>query len=223
MTVSGQESVVSPNFSVPEGMALVTKAEHDQNAAELRRLRKQAQDRERADQDAAAARARQEAEAAGNYQQALAAAEARRQLAEDNARALSQREALRDAIMLRGYAGEQAAAIVRLANTANITPEDPASAVAAVDSVVTQFSSLFSAPAPGNSGTRPAPAPAAPRPASPAAPVVSPNTGVGFLTMEEYLATPFEARMTPEFQKRVQMSQPRWPTQVPANSFAQES
>lgn len=229
MVTSGENSDPSNSpagFTPPEGFALVTQAEHDRNAAELRRLRKMQADREKADADATAERARREAEATGNYQAALQAEAARRQLAEDQARQLAQKDALREAIMLKGYAGEQAAAIVRLANVSTIPVDssgnaDTGAAAAAVDGVLQQFSNLF------KQGGAPVPNPTNPNPAqprsAPAAPARQEPIPTGFLSMEEYLATPVEVRMTPEFQKRVTLSQARWPKEVPATSFAQES
>lgn len=42
----------------------------------------------------------------------------------------------------------------------------------------------------------------------------------GFMSMQEYLETPREQRLSPEFQKRVEKARKFWPKQIRASSFA---
>lgn len=204
----------------------VDPAEWNRIQAENRRLKKAAKDREetdarkKAEEDAAAAKA------AGDFDRALGVKD------DENERLrqqLQQRDA-RDAVVAeaaaRGLNAEQGRALARLTDIAGVETDDlgevRADQVAsAVDATLQAYPNMFqAAPAPGTPGDPP---PARPRRGTvPGTPPREPAKPEGFVTMEEYIATPQEVRLSPEFQKRVQKSRPYWPKIVPAKSFASD-
>ena len=59
--------------------------------------------------------------------------------------------------------------------------------------------------------------------AGPAVPADDSRKPTGYISPEEFMATPLAERMTDEFQKRVAISEPQWPGEVPATSFSVDS
>ena len=214
----------TPTPGIPAGHVAISEAEHNRTNAELRRLKKDAADREAADAAATTQADREAAEARGQYDAALAAEQTAREAAEAQVTALTGETALLQEVTRRGFGGEQAAALLKLTDASTVTAD--AGAEAAVEAAIAKYPALFKpatpAPAPGT----PAPAPA---PTSQNLPPASVDysqgheTVDGFLTMEEYLRTPASERVTESFQARVAKSEPFWPSEVPASSFTQET
>ncbi len=216
-------------FAPPAGYSLVSDAEHNRVNAENRTLNAAAQ--KRIDDDAAAEATRQtEAAAArGDFDTALSVEQGRTTEANARADRLAASNTVRDEIAAQGFSGEQARALNDLVNLDAITITNGAaergSVTQAVTGVVGQYPAMFKLA----SGTEPVVDPAQPAPsvraAAPAVPVTQgQHPGVGYMSPEEYMATPQNVRLhDPEFAKRVAASRHKWPTEVSATSFAQDT
>lgn len=205
---------------------VISQAERDAQSAELRKLRADAKKREEADSAADAERKRVEAEERKQYDQALAAEQERTKAAEAKAAQLAKSNGIRDEITRLGYSGEQATAIQRLVSSDAVQVDangeaDPISTQGAVEAVLKQYPALFKQGDPPDPDKETPPVRSTPQtpPANPPAPQKLPT---GYISPEEYTGTPLEARRTEEFQKRVTLSRPHWPDEVPATTFAQE-
>ena len=214
----------TPTPALAAGHIAISEAEHNRTNAELRRLKKEAADREAADAASTVQADREAAEARGQYDTALAAEQTARAAAETRLTALASETALLQEITRRGFGGEQAAALIKLTDASTVTAD--AGAEAAVEAAIAKYPALFKAteipkPTPGT----PAPAPGAPQNLPPASPIYGKGheTIDGFLTMEEFLRTPAPERITEAFLARVAKSEPFWPSEVPASSFTQET
>jgi hypothetical protein len=212
----------APNSGVPAGHVAISEADHNRMNAELRRLKKEAADREAADAAAQTQAEREAAEARGAYDAALAAEQAARVAAEAKAAELATRESLRTEVSNRGFGGEQANALINLIDASDVSPDG--GATAAIEAVVAKYPALFAKPTPPAPGTTPQPGTRPQLP--PATDGVTYGAGHetvdGFVTMAEYLRTPMAERLSPTFQERVAKSEPYWPSEVPASSFTQE-
>lgn len=232
MPVSGAEPTPAPAApaapAVPAGHMVISDAEHNRLNAENRRLAAAATARTEADAAAETQRQQDAAVARGDFDSALSKEQERTTAANQRADRLATTDAVRDEIAVQGFGGEQARALKDLVNLGAITitngAAEPASLKQAVSNVVGQYPAMFKLA----SGTEPGtPAAAVPTPrsaAAPAVPVVQGQpVGVGYMTPEEYMATPQAVRISdPEFAKRVEASRHRWPTEVPATTFAQD-
>lgn len=203
----------------PSDTVVLSKAERDELFATNRRLQRQLRTMQEAEEKRRRDAERAAAEAAGEYDKALRIEREAREKAESRATKVAKRSAVRDAAAERGLSAGQAKALARLIdlNAVEVGEDgdvDSHSLGAAVESVLGEYPDLFKADK--RAGAR---APAA----SPANP---PRNGgapfEGYVSPEEYAHTPFEERMSPEFQKRVERSQAHWPDVVPAKAFAQE-
>lgn len=194
--------------SIPPGAVFLSQEEHNRNQAELRVLRKAQKALQEKEEKEASERAR----AAGEFDKLVANERQKRIEAEERASALERRQQVSDAIVARGLTGERAAALVRLVDS---TIED---AAAAVEDAVAKFPSLFGPETPAT----PAPPPAPKRaPVGPATPPSAPQSGAsgkslpdGYLSPEEFMATPPQVRATAAFQARIAISQPHWEQMV---------
>jgi hypothetical protein len=210
---------------LPEGHVAISQAEHDAMQGENRRLKAAAKKQADAEVEAESARRQAAEQSAGNMDAALQIANDRVAVAEARVTKLSIGNQLSDAIGASGFAGEQASALRGLVDLDAIPTDDAgtpeAGAVdAAVSAVVTKYPALFKKEKPAPSGDE---TPAPPRrPVTPSNPA---NQGGGddLITMEEYLATPVEVRLTEDFQARAKRSEHTWPKAVNANSFAQSN
>lgn len=236
MPISGQQSTDTPPAdptqtpppaaSLPAGHVAISQEEHNRLQAENRRLRKAQDEAERKREAQEAERQRQAAEEQGDYQKALEQERKQREAAEERLRRASVADALRDEISSRGFSGQKAAALRRMVDAGSVQLDqdgepNKGQLMAAVDTVMTSYPDLF--PAPSGAEEEPEVKPT-PRKAS--APATPPNSGGAqgdLLTMEEYLSTPANLRLTPEFQKRVERSRHSWPSAVSATSFAHEA
>lgn len=206
---------------VPAGHVAISEAEHNRMNAELRKLKKDAGDREAADAAAATTAEREAAEARGAYDAALAAEQTARAAAEAKLAEVSVGEALMTEVTRLGFAGEQAAALLNLTDKSGITPE--AGASEAIAAAVAKYPALFKQ-SPQTPAVQTIHQNQAPPPGPASTQYSQGHEGVeGFVTMEEYLRTPQPERLTDAFQARVEKSRPYWPSEVPASSFAQDS
>jgi hypothetical protein len=124
----------------------------------------------------------------------------------------------------RGFGGEQAAALMKLTDKSGISADG--GATAAVEAAVAKYPALFTTPATPAPGVIPgATLPAVPPTLPPSSTNYSKGfeTIDGFVTMEEYIRTPQSERLSDAFQARVARSEPFWPAEVPATSFAQDT
>lgn len=213
----------------PPGHVSVSEAEFNRVQAELRKLRTEAEKREAADRDLVAKQEREAAEARGQYDKALAAEQAARKAAEERAANLARETSLFQEITRRGFGGEQAAALVRLTDSTAIAA-DGTGADSAVEAALSKYPALFGSqtgrsdnPTPPAPTNNPAPPPARQLPPSSTGYRTGYETIDGFVSMEEYARTPQAERLTSEFQARVARSEPYWPSEVPASSFAMDS
>lgn len=208
--------------ATPEGHLTLSEAEHNKLQADLRRLRKELEQREKAEADALRKREQQEAEARGEYDKALERERRDREKAERELQELRRAESLREEIAIAGYSGEQAAALLRLAGP---DATDASTAAAAVEATIKRFPGLFqtrAAATPPQPRDEQAPRQQPVRPTTPASLPTGAEKVDGYISQEEYLRTPRSERMTSEFQARVARSEPFWPSEVPAGSFAQD-
>lgn len=238
MSVSGQESKgkaterreapstpAQPEFQVPEGMVLLDKATHDAQGGELRRVKRELQQRKDADEDRERQEREKAAREAGDFERLSEIEVEKRQALEARVRRAELGEALRDEIAGRGYSGEKAAAIKRLVDPNTVQYDNEgvpigASVMAAVDRVVATYPNMFGEAAEVERMAQPAqPRTPARGPSTP--PAEAPKLPSDFLSQEEYSNTPWEIRRTPEFQERAKRSEHFWPKVVHRSTFQQ--
>ncbi len=213
--------------AVDDGTLVVDRSEHNRVQAENRKLRKDADKAKAVEEQRLHDEKQDTLKAAGKFDEALKSERDRSAGLELRLERQGAASALSDEISAQGFSGEQAAAIKRLANLSAVefADGDPvqSSVAAAVQSVVQQFPSMFAAaaePEPTVDGE----APRTQRRAGPAAPVAAANGAqkpAGYISREDYANTHARVRLTPEFQARVALSEPYWPTVVPIDTFQQ--
>lgn len=217
----------TPPATPPADTVTIDRSEHDRIQAENRRLKKAAKDREEQEAQAKAQREADAARAAGDFDKALGIERAEK----ERLQGLLQQRNARDAVVAeaaaRGLNAEQARALARLTETSGIETDDlgevRADQVAtAVEATLQAYPNMFKAgpatpPSDDGKGGKPR------RQAGPATPTGDGGgKPEGYVSPEEYTATPQEVRHTAEFQARVARSRPYWPKVVPANSFASD-
>jgi hypothetical protein len=209
--------------TVPDGMVLVEKATHDAQGGELRRVKRDLAKRDEADEERTRTEREATAKDAKDYD-TLAGIEAeRREKLEKRLRRAELGDALRDEISGRGFSGEKAAALKRLVDPDTVQYDDDdtplqASLMAAVDRVMGSYPTMFGTEKPA--GDEQPGKTARPRgPSTP--PADAAKLPTDFVSQEEYTNTPWETRMTPEFQERVSRSEHLWPKTVHRSTFQQ--
>lgn len=220
MTTSGEQQPPTPEVpaapQVPEGMVMVRQSEHDAVQGDLRRTRKENATLKQADTERQRKETQDAAVAAGRFDEALGAERSARTTAESRASKAELGDAITDVLLSRSYTGEQASAIKQLVNRDAVELDSngepvPASVAVAVDSVVARFPNLFDTTAPPPPPPDvPGRTPRRPGPATPA-PDAQDGKPEGFISQEEYAATPQAVRFTEAFQARVKLSEPFWP------------
>ncbi len=209
---------------MPDGMVLVDKATHDAQGGELRRAKRDLAKRDEADEVRDREQRESTAREAKDYDTLAGIETERREKLEKRLRRAELGDALRDEISGRGFSGEKAAALKRLVDPDTVQYSDddtplPASLMAAVDRVVGSYPTMFGAEKPASEEQEPG------RPARPRGPSTPPADAAklpsDFVSQEEYTSTPWETRMTPEFQERVARSEHLWPKTVHRSTFQQ--
>jgi len=208
----------------------LSKAEHDRIQAENRRMRKELAKREEADQSAASRREIEEATARKDFDAALEVSRREQETLRRQLRDARAADALRDEIERRGVTGSRASAMRRLASQVEFDEDgfpDEESVRSAIDAVAKDYPDLFEAPS--GDGEEPeaeeTPRRRMRRAAGPATPPQQSAMPDGYVSPEDYERTPPHIRTSPEFQKRVRLSQPLWPgfhrdKKISARTFA---
>lgn len=139
-------------------------------------------------------------------------------------RELAERD-VRDAVAAearkRGFSEHQAAAVSRLVNT-----DGDQDAAARLDATLQLYPGAFTLPEP--EPVEPEPTPRRRRQSGPSTPTESAFNPAqfappaGYITPGEYLATPRDKRLTPEFRERVAKSEKFWPDKVRADVFGSD-
>ncbi len=227
MPVSGEveaSPAQAPTQSeLPEGFVAVKQVDHDAQAGDLRRIRKENVALKQAKEDRDLADQAEAAKAAGDFDTALGAERDARKAADKRASKALLGDAITDVLLARNYTGEQATAIKRMVDRDTVELDgsgEPvaASVTAAVDSVVEQFPNMFNTEAPTDT-----PKPA--RRAGPATPPPGAQDGKpeGYVSPEEYQATPMATRYTDAFRARVEVSRPFWPKVIHRADLQQDT
>jgi hypothetical protein len=229
MSVSGEVAApptvqVPAQPELPEGFVAVKQTDHDAQAGDLRRIRKENAALKQAKEDRDLADQAEAAKAAGDFDTALGVERDARKAADKRTSKALLGDAITDVLLARNYTGEQATAIKRMVDrdTVELSGGEPvaASVTAAVDAVVEQFPNLFNteAPTPENA-ERPA------RRAGPATPPPGAQDGKpeGYVSPEEYQATPMATRYTDAFRARVEVSRPFWPKVIHRADLQQDT
>jgi hypothetical protein len=210
--------------TVPDGMVLVEKATHDAQGGELRRAKRDLAKSQDADAERERTERETAAKEAGDYEKLAGIEAERREKLEKRLRRAELGDALRDEISGRGFSGEKAAALKRLVDPDTVQYSDDntplsASLMVAVDRVVGAYPTMFGKEEKPASDEQPG------RTARPRGPSTPPADAAkqpaDFVSQEEYTNTPWETRMTPEFQERVSRSEHLWPKTVHRSTFQQ--
>lgn len=211
---------------LPEGMVMVSQKEHDAIQGDLRRTRTELKAKKDAEEDRERKERQDASVAAGKFDEALGEEREARKKADRRAEKALLGDAITDVLLSRNYTGEQATALKQLVDRDQVELDSDgapmaASVAAAVDSVVERFPNLFDVKAPNADD----PPPRTPRRTGPATPPPENQGGKpeGYVSPEEYAATPMAVRYTDEFRKRAEMSQAFWPKNINRSDLQQDA
>jgi hypothetical protein len=210
----------------PEGggdNVTLSKKEHDAAFGELRLLKEEKRKREEREADEEREAAQKKAKDEGDYEAAVELERDEKKAAQSKAQKIGVKLALSEAAEERGWSVAQRKLARKLIDVEKLDFDDEGeptvdSMKTVLDAVAEEYPDAFTVaePEPGDGEIEPGKKKAR---KAPATPPKGQKPFEGYVSPDEYMATPREVRLTPEFQGRVELSRAHWPDSVPHDSF----